>query len=504
MAATNDFLAFGGGASPNVIDQPTYAALPARQTGFQSGVAQSAQLNKVWRQSSIMAAVLAQFIVARTGQSATDDGTTATLLSNLLASAAGLNGDATQTFAVATATAANQAVPLSQTQAMLGNFSASYAYNANATLTKQIAGSVINWFGPSGGILTLPAAPLLSAGASVTFFNYGTGTVTIQTGGGSDFIYTGSSVTSITLNHGENLVLLFRGTTEIDVIGGTASLAFASGTRLGSSPALGDNSNAIASTAFVQQTLIAQASGVVGSARNLAMNVTAASTSGSMTADEIIVETALGGVRYCLANFSQPINLATVGAGGMDSGAAPTSGYVALYAIYNPSTGARALLARNATSAVAPSVYGGANMPAGYTASALVSVWPTDSSGRLVAAIQVDRSVSIANPIVLSTGSTASTPTSLSIASAVPPNARRVSGSVQATSSSASNLALIVYPTSVTGIGQQGLNTGVAAAAVVSVGFRDVAVSASQVIFYTATSSAGTPSFQIAICDYTI
>lgn len=183
MAATNDFLAFGGGASPNVIDQPTYAALPARQTGFQSGVAQSAQLNKVWRQSSIMAAVLAQFIVARTGQSATDDGTTATLLSNLLASAAGLNGDATQTFAVATATAANQAVPLSQTQAMLGNFSASYAYNANTTLTKQIAGSVVNWFGPSGGILTLPAAPLLSAGASVTFFNYGTGTVTIQTGG---------------------------------------------------------------------------------------------------------------------------------------------------------------------------------------------------------------------------------------------------------------------------------------------------------------------------------
>ncbi|KVU48235.1 hypothetical protein WK69_11035 [Burkholderia ubonensis] len=81
--ATNDFLPFGGGGAANVIDQPTYAALAARLTGFQSGTAQSAQLNKVWRQSSIMAAVLAQFIANQTGQNATDDGTTATLLSNL-------------------------------------------------------------------------------------------------------------------------------------------------------------------------------------------------------------------------------------------------------------------------------------------------------------------------------------------------------------------------------------------------------------------------------------
>ncbi|WP_232450919.1 hypothetical protein [Burkholderia ubonensis] len=80
---TNDFLPFGGGGAANVIDQATYAALAARLTGFQSGTAQSAQLNKVWRQSSIMAAVLAQFIVNQTGQNATDDGTTATLLSNL-------------------------------------------------------------------------------------------------------------------------------------------------------------------------------------------------------------------------------------------------------------------------------------------------------------------------------------------------------------------------------------------------------------------------------------
>lgn len=51
----------------------------------------------------------------------------------------------------------------------------------------------------------------------------------------------------------------------------------------------------------------------------------------------------------------------------MYTGAAPASGYVAIYAICNPSTGVSALLGVNAAAAAAPQVYGGANMPAGYT-----------------------------------------------------------------------------------------------------------------------------------------
>lgn len=82
MATQNDFLPFATGPGANVVDQATYAALGALTTGFLSGTAQSTQLNKVWRQSSIVAAVIAQFIVAQTGQAAVDDGTTATLLAN--------------------------------------------------------------------------------------------------------------------------------------------------------------------------------------------------------------------------------------------------------------------------------------------------------------------------------------------------------------------------------------------------------------------------------------
>jgi hypothetical protein len=87
--ATSDFLPFGTGAGAKVLDQADYLALAARSAGFSSGVAKSIELNKVWRQSSIMSAVLAQLIVDLSGQNAVDDGTTATLLANLKAALGG-------------------------------------------------------------------------------------------------------------------------------------------------------------------------------------------------------------------------------------------------------------------------------------------------------------------------------------------------------------------------------------------------------------------------------
>ncbi|MFJ4349478.1 hypothetical protein ACIPZ5_01105 [Pseudomonas sp. NPDC089428] len=90
--ATNDFLTFGGAAGANVMTQASYAALAARTAGFSSGTANSPQLNKVWRQSSIIAAVIGQFIANRSGQDAVDDGTTSTLLANLEASIIALAG----------------------------------------------------------------------------------------------------------------------------------------------------------------------------------------------------------------------------------------------------------------------------------------------------------------------------------------------------------------------------------------------------------------------------
>ena len=79
MAAQNDFLTFATGGGANVVTQNEYSSLGLGSSGFQSGIAPSAQLNKVWRQSSIMAAMIGQFIVDNTTNPAIDDGSTANL-----------------------------------------------------------------------------------------------------------------------------------------------------------------------------------------------------------------------------------------------------------------------------------------------------------------------------------------------------------------------------------------------------------------------------------------
>lgn len=84
--ATNDFLPFANGGGANVLTQAQYAALTTLLSGgYQSGVANSAQMNKTWRQSSIMAAVLGQFAADYSGNNSVDDGTTTTLEANLVA-----------------------------------------------------------------------------------------------------------------------------------------------------------------------------------------------------------------------------------------------------------------------------------------------------------------------------------------------------------------------------------------------------------------------------------
>lgn len=246
-----------------------------------------------------------------------------------------------------------------------------------------------------------------------------------------------------------------------------------------------------------------QVSGVVGSVRNLVMNVTAASASATLTADEIIVETALGGLRYCLPSFNKTINLATTGAGGMDTGTAPVSGYVALYAIYNPTTQTAALLATNATSAVAPNVYGGANMPAGYTASALVSVWPTNSSSQFVIGYQMDRSISIALATAFTTTS-ALTNQSESISAYVPLNAKRLTGRLHVGGSSTAG----VYGLGITGssnsglIGYQSLSSYLAASGQLAEAiFYDLLLPTPQTIYVTCSPAGGTYTVNITGYD---
>jgi len=310
-------------------------------------------------------------------------------------------------------------------------------------------------------------------------------------------------------------------------------------------------------------------SSVVGLARNLVMSVAAASTSATLTADEITVETALGGVHYCLPIFSKTINLAGPnGAGAMDAGTAPISGFVALYAIYNPqasvftgsisgttltvssvasgslavgqyvhgaapgttitglgtgtggigtysisisqtvasgtaTTSAAALLATNAGTKQ-PNVYGGTNMPAGYSASALVAVVPTDSSGRIVSLYLTGRHVAFGAAQALASNSAPGSYTSLSLAGAfIPPNAVSVNFSFQFLSSSANSImTMTVAADSANSIG-----VAIIGGTAVSPGQGNgqngwCPIITAQTIYWRATNTLGTPTYNLNTTGY--
>lgn len=237
--------------------------------------------------------------------------------------------------------------------------------------------------------------------------------------------------------------------------------------------------------------------GVVGAARNLKMSVPTASASATLTADNILVGSSLSGQLYRLPGFSKTINLATVGAGGMDIGTAPASGFVSIYAIYNPATSTAALLAcAQATSN--GNIYSGANMPAGYTSSALISSWPTNASSQLVVGYQLDRKIYIDPFQVISSSTQQASLVSLSVALAVPTNAKTVD-LVQSGTVTGSGFAFSAAGDS-TGIGQRGYTVN--STGVQGVSVNDIPLITAQTIYYRIFTSGTLTAFTLNVTSY--
>ena len=255
----------------------------------------------------------------------------------------------------------------------------------------------------------------------------------------------------------------------------------------------------------------------VGSVRRGAMNVTTASASATYTAAELVLGSKaptsfnnfnMAGPSFKGAGLSLGVNLGTTGAGGMDIGSAPTSGFVGLYVIFNPAIAASgssdvgyALLAVNATSTTLPDVYGGSAMPAGYAYSALVAVWPTNASGQFVAGTLIDREFYYASP----TGGWSTTIASInavsaSIANGVPMNARSVGGNFAiGTSASGAELALQISATNFTTLPYQGVgafSTTITGLVTTSIAYQgattDIPLVTAQTVYYAAYTTSGT------------
>jgi len=649
---TNDFLPFGTAVGANVMTQADYLALTARSNGFSAGTAASAQLNKAWRQSSIIASMLAQFIADQSGQNAIDDGTTATLEANLLIAIraagrqttvltdtgtantyaaantpalaalpttsgysqrvnianantgaatyapdglapkpiyglalqplqggelpagiavmiylvqAGVNGGNGAWIIIESLGGALQVAPATKSmhavqQSQLGNYNSFGYISVSTSMTSAYLGK--EYVVQGGAVQTLPPVSVAPAGSTINLIIY---TATQIKGNGAELITMISGATSsntINVNPGEQIQFISNGlswyianyatnaqyqlNTAFTTAGtaGALTLAPSPAIQAYSSPlrfrvkfsqnstgadtinvsGLGaksikqyDSTGAKVAAVFAVTQLAdveydgtdfvlldqlpAASTGVIGTTRNLKMAVTAASATATLTADEIVLGIALGGAQIKVASFSKTINLATTGAGGMDTGTAPVSGYVAIYVIYNPTTLSSALLAVNATSSAAPSIYGGANMPSGYTYSALVSVWGTNASGQLRVGYQFDRTINAVAISVLNTTAASASFTALNVSAAIPLNATSAFGTAGLNSNAGALNMSIAADNSGVGSGLQQIT----ASAVTNISSNfNVLTPTAQRIYYTFTATGGSAVANIFIGGYTI
>lgn len=127
MAPTVDYLPVATGGGANVDTQGNFVGSGYQTQGFTAGVAKSAQANKVWRQSSMVAAAVANFIANTLNINVLDDGNIANLITNL-------------TRALFTAPGKNVVVSFSATP----TFDASLGTDFEMTLSANVTSSTLS------------------------------------------------------------------------------------------------------------------------------------------------------------------------------------------------------------------------------------------------------------------------------------------------------------------------------------------------------------------------
>jgi hypothetical protein len=92
MSGSSQFKTFAAGAGANTLTPAEYATMTDLLSGgFVEGIAESKTLNTVWRQSSFVAAAVAQLMANITGEAINDDGNITTFIAQLEATISGIN-----------------------------------------------------------------------------------------------------------------------------------------------------------------------------------------------------------------------------------------------------------------------------------------------------------------------------------------------------------------------------------------------------------------------------
>jgi hypothetical protein len=243
-------------------------------------------------------------------------------------------------------------------------------------------------------------------------------------------------------------------------------------------------------------TLIAanSPSSLIGTGTNISLSIGSASATGTITADEIVLGASLGGAVSKISNYSQAINLATTGAGGMDTGSAPVNGFIAIYATVK-ADGTKGVVCCNVSSSVSPT-YTGANPVAGVIATALIGIVPTDGSSLMKAGKLTGREFSYNTPVsIFSAQNGQASLTSQSVSAAVPAAAKKCSGYLDAptTNYSGSSIAVAANASGLA-IQQGGYVLGVVSLYRQTVNFINLVMTTSQTIFWRSGDTTATAS----------
>jgi hypothetical protein len=146
-------------------------------------------------------------------------------------------------------------------------------------------------------------------------------------------------------------------------------------------------------------------------------------------------------------------------------------------------------------------VYGGANMPSGYTASALISVIRTNASSQFSPFTQVDRDISVGNLAVITSTVNTGSITAFSTAS-FPKNAKKAKFYSSFTISAAGTCNASLYADA---IGTDQSTVGITTAGSGGIaGYSEVMISSAQNVYYTLVFSGGTASWALNLERYTI
>lgn len=241
MTAQIDFLPVATANGASTMTQANYIASSMLTTGVGVGVADPTLANKCWRQSSIIAAVIAQYIATKTGANVIDDGTTATILSNLsqALSLSTYAPDTSGTVNVLTATltpappALVDGFIIALKPANTNNSSATFNLNGLGAYAIQNAGGALS----GGELVAGKVYELAWLAASNIWFLMGAAT---------------TAVTQVPTDNSTKIA-----TTAFVKSVGFAPLASPvfTGTPQGPTPGAGDNSVNLATTAFVNTAL---------------------------------------------------------------------------------------------------------------------------------------------------------------------------------------------------------------------------------------------------------